>query len=237
MTLDATPDNQWAPFPDRLAFDWAHYHYVRLQSSEDEIHKGLDIWRATVIKHISQHGSEPAVSDDIPWRNAKDLHATIDSIKAGALRWRTWKFRYTGAKPQTPPLWMDATYELNARDVLEVIEQQLLTTEFNGKFDYAPYEEYDHKGDRVYSNLMSAIWTNREAVLVSFFEAILFTYFTYLRTRLRLTWRRMVLCLSLSFPAATKLLFLLQQGIKSTTRYMSRQETYQTLPVVDMEML
>ncbi len=47
--LDATEDNMWHPFEDRLAFDWAHYHFVELQSSEREINKGLDLWLAAVV--------------------------------------------------------------------------------------------------------------------------------------------------------------------------------------------
>ncbi|KAG5640082.1 hypothetical protein DXG03_001284 [Asterophora parasitica] len=79
--LDATPENQWSPSSDRLAFDWAQHHYIYLQSSEDEIHEGLEIWHATVIKHDSEHTSE----GHVPWQNAHDLKATIDSIKAGAV--------------------------------------------------------------------------------------------------------------------------------------------------------
>ena len=43
-------DNPWNPFEDRLAFDWAHYHFVELQSSEREINKGLDLWQAAMVK-------------------------------------------------------------------------------------------------------------------------------------------------------------------------------------------
>jgi len=57
----AMPDNPWAPFPDRLAYDWAQYHYVHLQSSEDEIHEGLELWHATVVKHEAEHGSHDHV--------------------------------------------------------------------------------------------------------------------------------------------------------------------------------
>jgi hypothetical protein len=64
-----------------------------------------------------------------------------------------------------PPQWMETSYELNTRDVLAVLEQQILTTEFNGQFEYSPYQEYDSEGDRVYSNLMSGYWATREAVL------------------------------------------------------------------------
>ncbi|KAF8221914.1 hypothetical protein L208DRAFT_1325431 [Tricholoma matsutake] len=78
---DTTPKNPWAPFPDRLAFDWAQYHYVRLQSSADEIHEGLDIWHTTVIKHETEYGE----TDHVPWRSAQDLYETLDSIKAGGV--------------------------------------------------------------------------------------------------------------------------------------------------------
>ena len=81
--LDPTPNNPMAPFSDRLAFDWACYHYVRLQSSADEIHKGLDLWHATVIKHQSEHG----LGDGVPWVSADELYATIDSITAGDVGW------------------------------------------------------------------------------------------------------------------------------------------------------
>lgn len=87
--LDATPSNDWAPFPDRLAFDWAHYHFVHLQSSESDIAVGLDLW------------------------DVQDLYQMLDSIQAGGVAWKMYKFRYTGPKPSTPPQWMNTTYELN----------------------------------------------------------------------------------------------------------------------------
>ncbi|KAH9976493.1 hypothetical protein BJV74DRAFT_879576 [Russula compacta] len=141
---DVTPKNPWAPFPDRLAFDWAQYHYVRLQSSVDEILEGLDIWRATVIKHESKCRE----TDHVPWKNAQDLYETLDSVKAGDVNWKTFKFCYSGPKPHTPPQWMEETYDLNAQDAL---------------FEMTPYEEYDHAGHRVFSNLMSGYWANQEA--------------------------------------------------------------------------
>ena len=155
-----TSDNPWAPFPDRLAFDWARYHYVQLQSSAHDIHEGLDLWRATVIKHESEHGQ----CDEVPWGSADELYATIDSITTGGVAWKTCAFQYTGPKPPTPPQWMEKTYKLNLRNVLTVLEQQMASTEFNGQFEYTPYEEYDCKGDWVHSHLMSAYWASREAV-------------------------------------------------------------------------
>jgi len=117
--LDATPENLWAPLPDRLACDWAQYHFVHLQSSEDEIHEGQDLWCAIVIKHESEY----PMTD-----YAHNLYKMLDFIKAGAVGWKTYKFGYTGSKPQTPPQWMEETYKLNIWDILLVVEQIIGTT-------------------------------------------------------------------------------------------------------------
>ena len=179
-------DGPWAPFLDRLTFDWAHYHYVRLQSSADDIHVGLDLWLATIIKHESEHGQaneEPSDGDSpegvhkVPWGNAMELYATIDSIPAGGIGWKSYKFSYNGPKPPTPPCWMEETYDLSTRDVLALFEQQLSSTEFDGEFEDTPSEEFDSKGNHVYSHLMSAYWANHEAVrtypLVTSFKSLI----------------------------------------------------------------
>jgi Plavaka transposase len=63
---------------------------------------------------------------------------------------------------------MEKKYELNAQDVLQVLEQQLEMAEFNGHTNYTPYQEFDSEGDQVYSNLISGKWAWQEAV--SFFH-------------------------------------------------------------------
>jgi hypothetical protein len=93
-------NNPWAPFEDHLAFDWAHYHFVQLQSSQKDILTGLDLWRATVIKHGLDHSSDT----NVPWKNAQELYDTIDSIQAGTAPWKTFTFKYSGPKPPTPPV-------------------------------------------------------------------------------------------------------------------------------------
>lgn len=153
-------ENPFGAFQDRLAFDWARYHYVRLQSSKSDILEGLDLWRATVIKHSSMH----LTGEEVPWRNADDLHATIDSIQSGDAPWRCFKLFYDGPKPSTPPRWMEETYELNARDALLVLEQQLSTLDFFQHIAYVPYREFDACGNRVFSNLMSGDWAYQQAV-------------------------------------------------------------------------
>ena len=119
--INNSSGNPWAPFNDHLEFDWAYYHYVWLQSSASDILEGLDLWRATIVKHSFKHPT----ADDIPWCNADELYKTIDSIQTGDAPWKSHKLLYSGLKPQTPPQWMEETYELNMQDVLVVIEQQL----------------------------------------------------------------------------------------------------------------
>ncbi|KAG5634671.1 hypothetical protein H0H81_001138, partial [Sphagnurus paluster] len=67
---------------------------------------------------------------------------------------------------------MEETYELNTRDVLLVLEQQLATSDFNGQTDYIPYQEFDANGDCVYSNLMSGHWAYREAPYMEKYKVV-----------------------------------------------------------------
>ncbi|KAH8985191.1 hypothetical protein EDB92DRAFT_1802705, partial [Lactarius akahatsu] len=156
--------NPWLPFGDRLAYKWARYHYVKLQSSAANIQQGLDLWRAMVMMYQADHDS----CDGVPWKSAAEMYGTIDAIPVGGVGWTTYRLSYSGPQPTgTLPQWMQETYELNVRDVLSVFEEQLASKEFDGEFEYMPYEEYNEKGSRVYSNLMSGIWAFREADTIS----------------------------------------------------------------------
>jgi hypothetical protein len=72
---DVDKNNPWAPFNDRVEFEWAEHHFVELESSMKKIKRGLDLWQASIFCE----GSLQCV----PWRNAEELHETrltIDSI-------------------------------------------------------------------------------------------------------------------------------------------------------------
>ncbi|KAI9452680.1 hypothetical protein BJY52DRAFT_1124162 [Lactarius psammicola] len=163
-TSEESRGSPWLPFSDRLAYEWARYHYVRLQSSAGDVQQGLDLWRATAMMYQADQHS----CDSVPWKSAAEMYGTIDSIPVGGVGWTTCQLSYSGPLPTgTPPRWMQETYELNVRDVLSVFEEQLASKEFDGEFEYTPYEEYDEKGSRVYSNLMSGNWAFREADTIS----------------------------------------------------------------------
>ncbi|KAJ6475936.1 hypothetical protein C8R47DRAFT_1181557 [Mycena vitilis] len=151
--LAGQPPGSFSPFESRTDFDFAHYHFVELQSSAGQINTALDLWAAQVL----QYGAEP------PWRTAQELYAAIDSIQHGDAPWKVYQIRYTGPRPPVPPKWMSETYELCTRNSRTVLHQQLANSDFEDKIDYAPYRQYDADGKRVWSNLMSGDWAWKQA--------------------------------------------------------------------------
>jgi hypothetical protein len=155
---DATEDNAYHPFEDRLAFDWAHYHFVELQSSERQINKGLDLWLAAKLK--------AGDTSPLPWSSAEKIYQTIDAIQEGDAPFKTIKFKYAGPIRENPPTWMTRTYELCMRDSRILLHNQLATMDFADTFTPTPYRQFNHTGDRVWSNLMSGDWAWNEAVCI-----------------------------------------------------------------------
>jgi Plavaka transposase len=159
---DAMPSNPWHPFPDRFAFEFAKHHFSELQSSETQINWALDHWMAERIRCQGR-------VEDLPWTKAQDMYNTIDSIKEGPSAWRTVNFCFTGPRPQeTPPKWMLQTYELVFRNAQTILLDQISRPKLDGHFDYSPYIQFDEKGQRVWSNLMSGTWAWDEAVRLYF---------------------------------------------------------------------
>jgi hypothetical protein len=156
VPIDATDDNPWHLFEDRLAFDFANFQFVELEASESKVNRALDLWMAGNLK---------AGGDGIlPWSSAEEMYSTIDAIQEGDTPWKTIAFRYTGPHPANPPKWMLQTYELCTRDSRLVLHQQLSTADFVGEINYVPYRQFQGNGDRIWSNLMSADWVWVQAV-------------------------------------------------------------------------
>ncbi|KAJ7098991.1 hypothetical protein C8R44DRAFT_888825 [Mycena epipterygia] len=82
----------WSPFSSRAEFDFAHYHFVELQTSERNINTALDLWAASVMPY----------GGTAPWKNAAELYAVIDDIQNGSMPWKTYQMRYTGPLPADP---------------------------------------------------------------------------------------------------------------------------------------
>ncbi|RXW16095.1 hypothetical protein EST38_g9754 [Candolleomyces aberdarensis] len=161
------PENPWDPFEDRLAFDFAHYHYVELQSPASKINKGLDLWLASKIQALR---SEKC--DNVPWASADELYETVDKIQQGNAPFRTFHYQYhaDGPLPENSPAWMTQPFELCVRDSRHVLHHQLATPDFANSFAPVPYRQFQADGDRVWSDLFSADWAYREAVIKGTFK-------------------------------------------------------------------
>jgi len=152
--------NPWNPFGDCLAFEFADYHIMELQSSEAQINQALDHW---LVPTLLAGGD----ADAIPWRTAQEMYVTIDSIKEGPAPWKTVKFQYTGPLPLgMPPKWMLETYELCFHDPCIVLLNQIASPDLQDHFNYVPYMQFNGKRDHVWSNLMSVSWAWEEAVML-----------------------------------------------------------------------
>ena len=149
------PVHDWTPFKDHLAFDWAYYHYVTLEPLAAEISEGLDLWSAMSFKHGSSTGA--------PWKTVRDMYVMIDAVQAGSLPFKTHHFYYKGLKLLMPS-WMEEPYDLDAHDTLAIVWLQLATLTFKDQFDYVPYQEFNSKGEQIWSNLMSAQSAFKQAV-------------------------------------------------------------------------
>lgn len=154
--LDATPENPFHPFQDRLAFEFADFYFCQLQSSESSINRALQLWAAQAAKY--------GADDDVPWKSANNVYNTIDQIQQGDNPWKSVPFRYQGPLPPNPPSWMTKNFELVTRDIRHVLREQIACTNFDGHWDYLPFREFNSAGDRIWTNLMSGEWAAKEAV-------------------------------------------------------------------------
>ncbi|KAI0357042.1 hypothetical protein OH77DRAFT_1531956 [Trametes cingulata] len=156
---DPLPPN--APPPpekiDRPTFEFASHLFEKMHASEDEINHLLRIHAAK--RSIQTQGQE---TDSGYFDSAKDMYSTIDSIPYGEAPWVTYKVRYTGPIDPDAP-WKHETYHINTRDIKQVLMNMAASPEFDGKWDYTPFEEYTGENNRRYAHLMSGRFAWRQA--------------------------------------------------------------------------
>jgi hypothetical protein len=182
---------------------------VSLQSLATEIAEGLNLWSATAFKHSTSTGA--------PWKTAKDMYETIDAIQIGSLPFKTHHLFYKGPKLSTPLHWMEEAYKLDAHNVLAVVRDQLAMSNFKDQFDYVLYQEFNNKGEHIWSNLISAQWAFKQAVCslcVVFQIAFLILLSRMSSHKIK---RTTGLCLYPLLPEATRQLYRLRWVIKNIT--------------------
>ena len=99
-----------------------------------------------------------------PFMSHRELYATIDTIKQGEIPWNSFSVTYNGVRPQrNPPAWMDASYEVWFRSLLQVLKGQISNPEYSDLMDFTPKQVY-REGKRQYTDLMSSNWAWDQAV-------------------------------------------------------------------------
>jgi Plavaka transposase len=150
--------DDWEPYQNRVEFELADFIYRRNQMSAGDIDDLLDLWAASLFKH----------NDHPPFADHNDMYSTIDATPRGDVAWESFTTEYTGERPEGDiPPWMDAEYQVWFRDPLTVVKNMLANPDFDGEFDYTPFQEFDSNGERQFQNFFSGDWVWEQAVRVT----------------------------------------------------------------------
>lgn len=153
--------NDWGSYRSRNRFELAEFLYKDNCMSAGNIDKLMKLW------------DEQAVSTggEAPYANHKGLYETIDATSVGGVPWESFKLRYHGELPSEgdTPGWMEDEHEVWFRDLRQLLRNLLGNPDFDGEFDYMPFQEYDNKNQHRYEDFMSGNWAWRQAVCILFF--------------------------------------------------------------------
>ena len=138
-----------------------------MQASEEHIQKLLDIEAAKRALRDDGDGTDGAF-----FESPKDLYETIDAIPYGEAAWKTFTISYTGPRDPDAP-WKHEKYVVHTRNALEVLEDMADCPEFNGKWEYVPYEKYVGQNNREFSSLMSGRFAYKQAVSTFNFHCVI----------------------------------------------------------------
>lgn len=115
----------------------------------------MRLWAASVLRH----------NDRAPFADHNDLHQVIDGIPLGDVSWKSVQVQYSGEIPENgAPSWMRKSYDVWFRDPNIVVENLLSNPDFNNRFDYVPYREFEPSGQCRWENMMSGNWAWNHAV-------------------------------------------------------------------------
>ncbi|TFK61433.1 hypothetical protein BDN72DRAFT_904104 [Pluteus cervinus] len=149
--------DDWFPHGDRVAFETAELLYQRNRMPMAQIDVLMALWQASLLQSF-----DPAVDDEPaspPFANHKELLATIDATDLADVAWESLQFEYDGQLPSGGvPEWMTKKYEVWFRDPRKLVQNMLKNPNFDGEFDYAPYQRFAGKDGQEYQDFMSGKW-------------------------------------------------------------------------------
>lgn len=152
------PPGDWTLYNDCTEFETADLLFTFEQMSANNLDKLFNIWEAT----LTPFDAAP------PFTNSADMYKTINSTPYGDLCWESFSVHYNLAKDPpvngAPAMWKTAEYDGWFWDPHKLIQNILANRGFDKEFDYAPYQEYDYKGQHCFHDLFSGNWCWQQAV-------------------------------------------------------------------------
>ncbi len=161
---DDGPEGDWAPFRDQLQFKVGEFLFRQEQMSGGNIDHLMRFWKESLPPW-----SMP------PFENHNDLLQTIDAIPYGRYDWSCFTVGYLGEESldENCPPFMRDRYEVWHRNAFDVVAEMVANRDFDGEFDYAPFQEY-HEENHHFQDFMSGNWAWRQAVRVAVPRTVIF---------------------------------------------------------------
>ncbi|KAF8334796.1 hypothetical protein F5887DRAFT_1063466 [Amanita rubescens] len=146
---DLQSHQDWTPFDNKVQFELGNFLYRKAQMSAGDINTLLRLW----AESHANCGCHP------PFQNHRETYAKIDSIKVGAVPWKSFILKYDGELPESNcPPWMKTEYQVWYHDPRLVIKNIFSNPDFKDGMDYAPYINTDASNSRVYHHFMLGEW-------------------------------------------------------------------------------
>ncbi|KDQ56151.1 hypothetical protein JAAARDRAFT_195354 [Jaapia argillacea MUCL 33604] len=149
---DTTHD--WTPFGDEPSFQFAELMFEKIQSSRGDIDELLRI--------LAKKSAEDGAGGPI-YRNCADMEETIDAIEYGESNWTSFKVKYSEEITPESPAWKREEFVVHTRDSCSIVWSIVGSVDFDGHFDYVPFEEFTGPDCQRWSNFMSGRWAFQKA--------------------------------------------------------------------------
>ena len=103
-------------------------------------------------------------SGEGPFKTHTDLYNTTDVTNLGDTLWNYFNLNYQGEMNASSPPWQTEDFLVWFQDPLTLIHHLLSNSDFNGDFNYLPFQEHDTENNHRYENFMSGNWSWKQVV-------------------------------------------------------------------------
>ncbi|KAL1732449.1 hypothetical protein EV714DRAFT_206607 [Schizophyllum commune] len=170
IALDEIPDprhaesdpTDWTPYSSSIQFKIAEFLFKKVEMSQGDTTHLMDLWAAWNEVHFAQLGLDDEDIPPPPFAHHHDLHATIDATSVGDVPWQSFEASFPGITDASAPSWKTAKHTIWYRDPREVVKNLLDNPDFDGEFDYVPFQEFDTSGHHHYRDFFSGNWAFRQ---------------------------------------------------------------------------